>query len=178
MIRKLVGCLRRFRNSQAGTASLEFALCAPIVLVVFASAFESGLLMLRSIMLDQAVDRTVRELRLGHYLAPTADLLKTEICKRGVILVDCNDNITVEMTRISTSTWSMPTTDIQCVDREEDVNPVTALQIGQQNDVMLVRICVIQDAILPAFGLAPYLELDGEGGYALFSNTAYVTEPS
>lgn len=178
MIRKLVERIRRFHRSQSGTASLEFALSAPIVLIVFASAFESGLLMLRSIMLDQAVDRTVRELRLGHYLAPTAELLKTEICKHGVILLNCNQNITVEMTRISTSTWTMPTTSIQCVDREEEVNPVTALQIGQQNDVMLVRICVIQDAILPAFGLAPYLKLDGKGGYALFSNTAYVTEPS
>lgn len=178
MIRSLAKYLHRFRTSQAGTASLEFALSAPIVLVVFASAFESGLLMLRSIMLDQAVDRTVRELRLGHYLSPTAELLKTEICSRGVILTDCEANITVEMTRISTSSWTMPTTDIQCVDREEEVNPVTALQIGQQNDVMLVRICVLQDAMMPGFGLAPYMELDGKGGYALITNTAYVTEPS
>jgi hypothetical protein len=178
MIRSFGRCLRAFRKSQNGTASLEFALSAPIILLVFASAFESGLLMLRSIMLDQAVDRTVRELRLGHYLAPTAELLKNEICSRGVILLDCQANISIEMTRISTTTWSFPTADATCVDREEDVNPVTALQIGQQNDVMLVRICVIQDAIMPAYGLAPYLELDGKGGYALISNTAYVTEPS
>ncbi len=171
-------CLRAFRKSDSGTASLEFALSAPLILLVFASAFESGLLMLRSIMLDQAVDRTVRELRLGHYLAPTAELLKNEICSRGVILLDCQKNISIEMTRISTTTWSFPTSDAACVDREEDVNPVTALQIGQQNDVMLVRICVIQDAIMPAYGLAPYLVLDGKGGYALISNTAYVTEPS
>jgi hypothetical protein len=168
----------KFRRSEIGTASLEFALSVPIVLVIFASSFESGLLMLRSIMLDQAVDRTVRELRLGHYLAPTADLLKDEVCKRGVILKDCKTNILIEMTRISTANWTMPTTPVQCVDREEDVNPVTALQIGQQNDIMMVRICVIQDAILPAFGLAPYMELDGEGGYALITTTAYVTEPS
>ena len=43
----------------------------------------------------------------------------------------------------------MPTSDIACVDRGEDINPVTALQIGQQNDIMLVRICVVQDAIFP-----------------------------
>lgn len=178
MIRALHRALCRFRRSERGTASLEFALSVPVIVLIFAASFESGLLMLRSIMLDQAVDRTMRELRLGHYLTPSADLLKEEICSRGVILKDCEANITIEMTRVSTSTWTMPSADIQCVNREEDVVPVTALQIGQQNDVMLVRICVIQDAIFPHMGLGRHMNTDSEGGYALVTTTAYVTEPS
>lgn len=177
MIRALLRPFRRFGRSERGTASLEFAISVPVIVLIFAASFESGLLMLRSIMLDQAVDRTMRELRLGHYSAPTAALLKEEICSRSVILKDCESNITLEMTRISTSTWAMPTDSIQCVNREEDVVPVTALQIGQQNDVMMVRICIIQDAIFPHMGLGRYLDTDSGGGYALTTTTAYVTEP-
>jgi hypothetical protein len=178
MMRRLRHVLGRFRRSERGTASLEFAISVPILMLIFAGSFESGLLMLRSIMLDQAVDRTMRELRLGHYTSPTAALLRQEICDRSVILKDCEDNITIEMVRISTSTWAMPTTDIQCVNREEEVVPVTALQIGQQNDVMMVRICVIQDAIFPNMAIGRQLETDSGGGYALVTTTAFVTEPS
>jgi len=177
MIRFIAKGLRRFARGEKGTAALEFVLSVPILMSIFAASFESGLLMLRSILLEQAVDRTMRELRLGHYPLPTADLLKEEICLRGVILQDCIDNITIEMTRINTTTWAMPASGIQCVDREEEVTPVTALQIGQQNDVMLVRICIVQDAIFPLATLGAALPTDSLGGYALVSTTAYVTEP-
>jgi hypothetical protein len=178
MMRRLRHALGRFRRSERGTAALEFAISVPILMLIFAGSFESGLLMLRSIMLDQGVDRTMRELRLGHYPAPTAALLKQEICSRSVILKDCMSNITIEMVRISTSTWTMPTTAIQCVNREEEVVPVTALQIGQQNDVMMVRICVIQDAIFPNMAIGRHVGTDSKGGYALVTTTAFVTEPS
>ena len=119
------------------------------LLTVFMASFESGLLMTRSIMLEQAVDITMRELRLGHYPLPDAALLKREICKRTIIFKSCETNIMIEMTRVSTQTWALPSTNVSCVDREEEIQPVTALQIGQQNDVMLIRVCVIQDALFP-----------------------------
>lgn len=178
MIRALAHRLRRFRRRDDGVASIEFVIAVPILMVLFTASFESGLLMLRSILLEQAVDQTMRELRLGHYPLPTADLLKTEICSRGVILQDCEANITLELTRVTTSSWSMPTGDIQCVNRDEDIDPVLSLEIGQQNDVMLVRVCVMQDALFPEIGLGRALPLDGQGGYALVTASAFVTEPS
>jgi hypothetical protein len=55
---------------------------------------------------------------------------------------------------------------------------VTQLQIGQQNDVMLVRVCVVQDAMFPTSGIGLGLPKDAQGGYGLVSVTAFVTEPS
>lgn len=176
MIRLVKRLARGFRRED-GTATIEFVMAVPVLLTVFMGSFESGLLMTRSIMLEQSVDMTMRELRLGHYTLPDAALLKDEICKRTVIFPDCKANIMVEMTRVSTSTWALPQTEVTCVDREEDIQPVTALQIGQQNDVMLVRVCVIQDAIFPTSKFGLNLTTDAQGGYGLVAVSAFVTEP-
>jgi hypothetical protein len=173
-------CKRLFKafRREDGTATIEFVLSVPILITIFMASFESGLLMTRQIMLEQAVDITMRELRLGHYPAPDADLLKTEICSRTVIISDCQANIMIEMTRVSTTTWTMPSTNVTCVDRGQDVQPVTALQIGQQNDIMLVRVCVVQDAMFPSTGIGLKLPKDGKGGYDVVTVSAFVTEPS
>jgi hypothetical protein len=177
MTRPFKRLLRAFRRED-GTAAMEFVLAVPLLIMIFMASFESGLLMIRSIMLEQSVDMTMRELRLGHYTLPDAALLKTEICKRTVIFKDCEANITIDMTRISTSTWALPSTAIACIDRSEDIQPVTSLQIGQQNDIMLVRVCVIQDALFPTTGIGLGLPKDGKGGYGVFATSAFVTEPT
>ncbi len=178
MIRRLFRKIGRFGRDDKGTAAVEFAMTVPLIMTIFMASFESGFLMVRSIMLEQSVDMTMRELRLGHYPLPTADLLKTNICNRSVILKDCEKNIVIEMTRINTTSWSLPTNRVACVDREEEILPVTQLQIGQQNDVMLVRVCVVQDAMFPTTGIGLGLPKDPKGGYGLVAVTAFVTEPS
>lgn len=176
-MRRFFSRLTGFWHREDGTASVEFAMTVPLLITIFMASFESGFLMVRSIMLEQSLDMTMRELRLGHYTIPSAALLKSEICRRSVILKDCDNSITIEMTRISTTAWNMPTTQITCVDREEDIQPVIQLQIGQQNDVMLVRVCVVQDAMFPTTGIALGLPKDAQGGYGLVATSAFVTEP-
>jgi hypothetical protein len=178
MIRHLFRKFGRFGRDDKGTAAVEFAMTVPLLLTIFMASFESGLLMVRSIMLEQSVDITMRELRLGHYPIPTAALLKSNICERTIILKDCEDNIVIEMTRINTTSWSLPTNRVACVDREEEILPVTQLQFGQQNDVMLVRVCVVQDAIFPTSGIGLGLPKDSQGGYGVIAVSAFVVEPS
>jgi Flp pilus assembly protein TadG len=177
MTRFIKRLARAFRRED-GTASIEFVLVAPLLLMVFMAAFESGLLMTRSIMLEQAVDKTIRELRLGHYTLPDATKLKSEICKRTVIFTSCEANITIEMTRVNTATWAMPTTNVACIDRSEQFAPVVAYVTPQQNDVMIVRVCVVQDALFPTTGVGLALPKDGNGGYGIVAVTAFATEPT
>lgn len=164
-------------RDEDGTASMEFVLVIPILLSIFMASFESGLLMVRSILLEQSVDMTMRNLRLGHYPGVDADKLKQEICSRTIVFANCEENIMIEMTRVSTSTFAMPATEVACVNREQDVQPVLTLQIGQQNDVMLMRVCIIQDLIFPTTGIGLGLPTDPGGGLGLIAETAFVTEP-
>jgi hypothetical protein len=175
--RRLASLVPPAMRREDGTATMEFVLVLPLIMAVFMASFESGLLMTRSILLEQSVDMTMRELRLGHYPAVTNKRLKKEICSRTIIFPDCEDNIKIEMQRVSTSTWNFPVTPEHCINRREDAEPVISLNAGQQNDLMVLRVCVVLDAMFPSTGIAMKLPLDDDGGYGLVARTAFVTEP-
>jgi Flp pilus assembly protein TadG len=174
LLARLIRVLRR----EDGTASMEFVLMVPVVLLIFMSSFENGLLMTREILLEQAVDITMRELRLGHYPGVTNAKLKHEICSRTIIFPACESNIAIELDRITTTTWSIPTDITQCVNTNTPVDPVVNLNAGQENDLMLVRVCVSLPAMLPGMGLALSVPLDTLGNYVLLARSAFVVEPS
>jgi hypothetical protein len=181
----MIGAMKLLRRKalaafgrEDGTASMEFVLMVPLFIMVFMASFESGLMMIRSIMLDQAVDVTMRDLRLGHYTLPTEDTLRTAICSRTVIFSDCEANMLIELDRVSTADWAMPDTPTQCINRDEEIDPVVALQIGQQNDIMLIRVCEVQNAIFPSTGIGLGLSVDSQGGYELIARSAFVVEPT
>lgn len=170
--------LTAFLRDEAGTAAMEFVLVVPVILLIFVSSFESALLMIRESLLEQSVDVTMRELRLGHYGTVTNKLLKTEICSRTLIFPDCLNNIKVQLDRISTTSWSVPTDKTPCVNSEDPAEPVVTMEAGQQNDLMLVRVCASLPAMFPGIGLALAFPLDELGNYALVAHSAFVVEPS
>lgn len=181
MIRSLRRGLDRLTglfHREDGTASMEFVLVVPVILLIFMSSFESGLLMTREILLEQSVDMTMRELRLGHYPVVTDKVLEKEICSRTIIFPDCERNIAVELDRITTTTWAIPTDVTTCINDSAPVTPVVNLNAGQENDMMLVRVCVSLPAMFPGMGLALAVPLDTQGNYALLARSAFVVEPS
>lgn len=161
-----------------GTASMEFVLVIPVIMAIFMASFESGLLMTRSIMLEQSVDMTMRELRLGHYPNASNLSLKREICARTVIFTDCVSNMKIELERVSTTAWDMPAAQVRCINRRENIDPVITMNAGQQNDLMLIRVCVVLQAMFPSTGLGLQLPLDTGGGYGLVARSAFSVEPS
>lgn len=171
--------LSRAWREEHGVASIEFVFALPILLAIFMGSFESGLMMTRSIMLEQSLDMVMRELRLGHFTNPDAALLKTEICKRTVMFSDCANSMMIDLQKISTSTWAMPTAAASCMNRSATVQPATTLNLGQQNDLMLVRACIVVDAIFPTTGIGLNLTSSHTGGgYEVVAVSAFSNEPS
>ena len=95
-----------------------------------------------------------------------------------MIFPDCKKNIKIEMERVSTTTWNLPAVPPHCINRHETGEAVVTMTAGQQNDLMVVRVCVVLQAMFPTTGIAMHLPLDSDGGYGLVARTAYVTEPS
>ncbi len=170
-------CLRRFWRREDGTASIEFVLMVPLLLTVFATGIEAGLMMVRETMLDRAVDMAMRDVRLGRLAGATHDQLKAAICARTVAIPDCENVLKIHMTPISTATWALPSGMPVCRDRTSAINPVTTVNPGLVEDIMLVRVCAVADAIFPSSGLAAGLQLDGAGGYRLMAVSTFVNEP-
>jgi TadE-like protein len=191
MIRALKRQLRAF-GREDGNMTIEFVIVLPMIFSIFMMSFEAGLLMMRSVMLERAVDMTIRELRLGQIPAagPTALLaaLKTRICSRTVIINNCDNSIRIELLPVDLNVWDMPTAAARCVDRTQPVQLVESFDPGGQHELMLARICVLQKAIFPTLGLGdPTLvgfgreltdDQPGYGEYGLVAVSTFVNEPT
>jgi len=177
MRKALTRLLSRFVGEERATASVEFVLTVPVLMLIFMSSFESGLLMTRQILLEQSLDQVMRDLRLGKVAQPGALAIKNRICARSIIFTDCAASTTVELTPVNSTSWTLPGVKTRCIARDEDVQPVTNFVPGAENEMMLVRVCVVQDAMFPTTGLGASLPLDGQGGYGLLAVSAFVNEP-
>jgi len=175
MFRKLSSKLRRLRRDKSGAASVEFVLVAPVYLAIMFSMFEAGWLMTQSMMLERALDITVRDLRLGVQTDVSHDNFKTIICDNASIIKDCEANVLLEMVPIN-SAADVPTTTI-CRDRSSNVDPVVSFSTGARSEIMYLRACVVIDPLIPGMGLGLHLPLDETGGFALVSYSAFVNEP-
>jgi hypothetical protein len=170
--------LAGFRRRDDGVASVEFVLMLPLFLTIFMASFESGLLMTRNIMLERALDLTVRELRLGSFVNPSHDTIKDAVCGRTVLFEDCGKIMRLELTKVNTATWNLPATDTPCADRDEPIQLLDPLDTGAENEMMLIRACAVFDPIFPMAGLGLRLKKDSlGGGYAIIARSAFVNEP-
>jgi hypothetical protein len=174
---RLKSALHRFWRCEDGNGTFELVLVLPIMLFIFMTAFESGYLMTRQILLERATDLVVREIRLGRMANATVPEMKEEICSRTVILVNCDANISINLQRVSKTTWNLPSGVVPCVDRVDDIDPSVIVSPNTPSDVMLVRVCVMQEAIFPGAGLALGLVAEADNAYPLVAVSAFVNEP-
>ncbi|WP_022705328.1 TadE/TadG family type IV pilus assembly protein [Pseudorhodobacter ferrugineus] len=177
LFRRVKARLARSFLSDVGTASVEFVICVPAIMMIFMASIESGAFMTRLIMLERSVDNVMRELRLGQIPNPTVALLKDQICDGSLIVKDCQANITIDLRPVSTTNWAFPAGAVECVDRDSNISPATTFNPGAVQDIMMVRVCVIQNAIFPFAGIGLRLAQDASGGLALTTTTAFVNEP-
>ncbi len=171
---------RRLRQAVAGddgNATIEFVILFPAIMTIFLSAFEVSIYLTRSVMLDRAVDLNVRALRLGSLEPSTPDELKRRVCEDSLIFDNCMASVMIELTKVPTDTWTLPAGNVNCVNRDEDIQPVVGFTLGGVNDVMIVRACAVLD---PFFGSTPLvmdLPLDVSGGYQIIAASTFVNEP-
>jgi len=64
-LKKFATACKTFRRSEDGSSTLELMTVLPAAMIFFAASYETGTLGLRHMMLERAVDVTVREVRIG-----------------------------------------------------------------------------------------------------------------
>lgn len=170
--------LRLFKRDEKGLAAVEFAMFLPIYLGLFFWAAELGIVMMKSVMLDHALDVAMRDLRLGTMVDPSQEKLKEEICARTTIIGNCMDQLMIELRSIPTNTWAMPNTPVTCVNNDEEIQPVVTFTPGRQHEIMLVRACMVIPVLFPSMTFGSYMTTDSTGGIGISSISAFVNEPS
>lgn len=182
MMGRVLSLLARFARAarrEEGTATVEFVVIFPLFIAIMLQAFEVGWISIRQTMLERALDITVRELRLGHLTNPTNDSLRNEICSLTAgVIHNCSQNMLVELTPIDTSTWSLPSPRATCINRDAKIQPVTKVQAGKGDQLMIIRACAIINLMFPLVGVGPHLTVDSSGGTSIVASSAFVNEPS
>ena len=176
-LRLIARALRRFRRGEGGNPTVEFVVVFPVFMVLMASAVESGLLMVRQMMLERGLDLSVRAVRLGTGDDVTNEELRRMICNGAGIIPDCMNQVKVEMIRIDPRDWRHPEAKPDCVNRGADVQVSRNFETGQAQELMLLRACALFDPIMPNFGLGVQLSRDSGEYYALVSTSVFVMEP-
>jgi len=171
----------RFPRSEDGTVTAEFVILFPAFLALFLASFESGLMMIRNVMLERGVDMAVRELRLGTAVPPTFDEFKQEVCDHmDMVTKDCANVVQVQLEPVDMTTWGPLNGTPRCIDVESTMDPIDATNytIGQNNELMLVRVCALFDPIFPTTRMGVMTAYNNRNDYALVATTAFVNEPS
>jgi Flp pilus assembly pilin Flp len=183
----------RFRRDERGAASVEFVVVAMMLFTVIFILVESGVLMVRTVMLERGLDLAVRDVRLGRLEEGDHAGLKRRICDGAFLLfADCESSISVETIAFrNTSSFLTGGGDfvgggenfvaVECRDRrEETVPPPSRFDLGGPSSIMLVRTCLAVDPFFPGFALGESLVRNrgtADGGYAIVKTTAFMREP-
>ena len=173
----------RFGQSEDGGPTVEFVLLFPFFISLFLMGFESGYYMVRSVMLERALDISVRDVRLGNGKVPQLPALKEKICEHAAILPDCEDSLQIEMVALQIAPGQAATLDgrIKCIDRrvDEDQDKYSTYDVGSTNQLVVVRACAVASPLFPTTGIGAGMkrtDLIGEN-YAMVATNAFITEP-
>lgn len=168
---------RRFVKDRSGVAALEFALVAPMMFALIFASIEAGWIMTQTIMLDRALDRTVRMLRIGSINNPTQEGVRTIVCNEAFVLVNCDRMLTLEFVPISSIT-DYPDDSARCVSGGGSLRPVLRFNAGQRSQVVFVRACFTVAPLTPGLALGLALTKDADGDTRLLAKSGFVNEPS
>lgn len=171
--------LQQFRRDEEGNATVEFAMLFPLMLMVLFASVELGMITFRQIMLDRAMDMTVRDIRLGTGGDMQHDDIRDTICARTSFIdqASCDVSLKLEMVRLDPFNWAGIPPEPDCVDSVEEVDPVLTFTNGASNDLMYLRACVSIEALFPHWGLGKAIRKDDDGRLNLFASSAFVQEP-
>lgn len=175
--RKQRGLLRRFVRSDRGSASIEFIIAVPFVLMFLFSSIDFGIVMLRQVFLDRSVDMAMRDVRLGRVSQSGLESFRTQICNGTFMIPNCTSALTIEMRPVDTSGWAGLDQPAQCVNRTEAINPVLTFNPGAQNQIMMVNVCAVADPFLSITGLVMGMVSNPAGEYLIATKAAFVNEP-
>lgn len=173
--------LRQWAQRQDGNVTVEFVIVVPFLLSLFFASVDTGLTMLRQVMLDRAVDLAVREVRLGRVPSDGSVTMAELICARTQFLPNCEQSIAVEMLPVNTSDFAGLDAPIQCVDRELGINPAVTFNPGAgggAQELMVIRVCVAADPFIRTTAYLSAMPLNQDGEYVIVSRGIFVNEPN
>lgn len=162
-----------------GSAAIEFAIVGPVYLALALSSLEAGLILTKSVILDNAMVDAAKYVYIGaaNDGSITQDDLHSFVCERvEAIVSNCSADLAIEVIELSTLdeevAYSAP-----CRDSTTEMQPVIHYSPGSGGDVMYIRACLTTSVSVPGLGLGLALTKTDSGRFEIISSTAFLNEP-
>jgi Flp pilus assembly protein TadG len=178
LLKNLSRTVRNFNRRDDGSSTIEFVIIFPIFATIMMGGFEIGYYTVSSSMLDRGLDLAVRDVRLGKMENVTLSALKESVCDYAVFVGNCDENIHIALEPVTAEAFTSPSLYAECLDRDAEVEPATTFSDGDENELMLVRACVLVDPFFPTTWLGATLQTSEGSGYAISSISGFVNEPN
>ncbi|GJL92703.1 MAG: pilus assembly protein TadG [Hyphococcus sp.] len=160
---------------------MEFAIVAPLLLALIFSIMEAGWYFFVTSSVHQASANAARLIRTGQAQNAdmTADAFFQQICKVVSAFGDCNEKLTIDITRFNTfAELSDDLSQPVCRDRDDPTiqgSQFSQSDYGGQRDIIRVRVCYLYKPINPALGLN--LAQTAHGERKIFAVSIFRNEP-
>lgn len=177
VVKRLRRSLRTLGLSEKGAATVEFVIVFPFFLGVFLSGYEVAIMNMRAVMVERAMDIAVRNIRLSSGAELDYDMVVSDICRDAFLIPDCENTMMIELIEVDKANWNGMQHRAECVQRGQSMQPLVKFKNGQQNQLMLMRICAVVDPVFPGVGVGRTMPRDASGGYQIISTSAFVNEP-
>jgi hypothetical protein len=113
--------IRQFLRRENATATMEFVITFPIIMILFIAVFETSMIMTRQVMMERTLDQAVRILRLANGLTVTPADIRTAICDNTSLLPDCDTLLTIDLREIDRATYTVPGDQEMCIERADSL---------------------------------------------------------
>lgn len=173
------GILRSgFLRRQDGSSAVEFALIAPMFLALTFSILEGGYFFFVESAVEAANSKAARLIRTGQAQSGSIsrDAFFDEICDTVSIFGDCNERLTVDVTRFAS--FAALAADVAApVCRDADADAVDAIpyDTGGSREIVRVRVCYLHKSFNPGLGMN--LQRAADGRVKMFSTSIFRNEP-
>lgn len=180
-MKKLLNQISRFRKGESGVTSTEFIIIAPLFMMMLLNAIELGVINLRQITLESRLDSAMRVVRINTGAGYTHNDIRDMICENAPLLVECKQNLRLEMVTNDPRHYTELPAQVDCVDRSVPPSEVSDdelnFTLGNSNELVIVRACLLYDPIIPTSGIALTRTADASGRSAHVAVSAFTQEP-
>ncbi len=151
---------RRLRSDCRGSAAVEFAIVAPIFLMIMFSTFEVGWFYYANSIVDASVTTGARLLRTGQIQSSGGtteeqyDTIYNDICRVLDTFGSCDTRLTVEVETYNTfDELAADTSPATCADAPPDQLDAIPFEPGNELQIVRLRVCYIYTTLNPAIGI-------------------------
>lgn len=175
MWRAFSKAVRRMGRRKEGATALEFALIAPIFVLLIFATIETSVIYIAGSSLQVATDSVARLVRTGQ--AQTQNMsqqaFRTALCSKLTGIIPCNNNLQIDVqsyTNYTTAGFGNPLTPQGHLDPT-----LTHYSPGTACSVVLLRAFYVWPVITPV--LTPFIQNMANNNHLLVATAAFRNEP-